>query len=85
MILGEKIPKKQKVSVLNDAAGAIEEKFNEIQNGLDAIGEAMKPFLEVRDVPYVSISVFDVNIEPWIKAPDWTFSIWVKYQNFVVQ
>ena len=47
MILGEKIPKKQKVSVLNDAAGAIEEKFNEIQNGLDAIGEAMKPFLEV--------------------------------------
>ena len=59
-----KNPKKQKVSVLNDAAGAIEEKFNEIQNGLDAIGEAMKPFLEVRNVPYVSISVFDVNIEP---------------------
>ena len=59
-----KIPKKQKVSVLNDAAGAIEKKFNEIQNGLDAIGEAMKPFLEVPNVPYVSISVFDVNIEP---------------------
>ena len=50
-----KIPKKQKVSVLNDAAGAIEKKFNEIQNGLDAIGEAMKPFLEVSNLPYVSI------------------------------
>ena len=49
-LFSEKIPKKQKVSVLNDAAGAIEKKFNEIQNGLDAIGEAMKPFLEVSNV-----------------------------------
>ena len=67
----QKSPKKQKVSVLNDAAGAIEKKFNEIQNGLDAIGEAMKPFLEVTNVPYVSIC-FDLtdgysalNHGPW--------------------
>ena len=54
----KKIPKKQKVSVLNDAAGAIEKKFNEIQNGLDAIGEAMKPFLEVSNVHCTSYSTF---------------------------
>ena len=37
---------------MNDAAGEIERKFHEIKNGLDAIGEAMKPFLEVKHLSF---------------------------------